>query len=165
MRTFVLTLVFGFIACKSDKTSSTAHDEAESPAAAPKPATAKPAEESGGDGTAMALDEGRGHPTSIVDDADYEAKLLGQYERANQLLVAGVNRSCDELAVDMRKLHDQERMLAAGLGEYAKAHAGVDATVGKKLQPKLDRFTKSAEPTFAHCKGNKAFLDAVTKAE
>jgi hypothetical protein len=170
MRTLTLALVFSLIACKSAKTDTqeSAPKPAETPKAAeaPKPAeAAKPAADVGGEGTAMALEEGKGHPTSIVDDSDYEAKLLGQYERANKQLVEGVGRDCGELAADVRRQRYSERNLSLGLKDYAKAHAGIDDKVEKKLKPKLDEFMKTAAPTFTHCKGNKAFLSAVTDVE
>jgi hypothetical protein len=77
--------------------------------------------------------------------------------------VAGVNRDCDALAVDVRQLTDNQASLNAGLLQYAQAHPDVELAVRNKLQPTVDRFFKAAEPTFVHCKGNKAFLEAITR--
>jgi hypothetical protein len=142
------------------------------PAAGAKQAAVDGTGQPGGDGTAMALDEGKKHPISpagppvpplpVTNEGDFEAKVLAYPEKVNKLLVAGLNRDCEQLAADLRKLHDDNRAINDGVVMYAQDHHDLAVAVTQKLQPKFVQFYKTERATRVHCKDNSAFLDAVS---
>lgn len=101
--------------------------------------------------------------SQITSDADYEAKELEIFQGANSILVAGVHGDCDQLAAELAKFNAGHHDLAKALVAYDRAHRGAHEAMEAKLDSTLRNFENSAEPTFAHCKGNKAFLAVVTK--
>jgi hypothetical protein len=101
---------------------------------------------------------------SIATAADLEKYVRAGYDDANRMLIAGANADCDALARDLRNFAHQRDVIDEQIAEYRKAHPADARAVDERLAVHAKNLEATAQPTFEHCKGNQAFLDAIASA-
>jgi hypothetical protein len=135
------------------------------PATSAKPA---PAKAEGGDGTAMALEEGAksGKPPTqdlppIGDKLELQAAVAAEYQKRMHLLAANAKLECDQLATAVTKLQTDDRPSQQRIAAYASAHSDELAAITGSVAKDYAEHTKDAAPVIARCKDNKVFATAI----